>query len=104
MIDSGATVHATSRREFFSSYIPRDSGFVKMGNGNRTRVAGEGDVCLETENGTRLVLKNVKHIPDIFLNLISTGKLDDEGFKNTFHNGQWKLTKGSLVVARGKKD
>ena len=52
VIDSGATVHATSRREFFSSYIPRDSGFVKMGNGNRTRVAGEGDVRLETENGT----------------------------------------------------
>ena len=75
-----------------------------MGNGNRTRVAGEGDVYLETENGTRLALKNVKHIPDIRLNLISTGKLDDEGFKNTFHNGQWKLTKGSLVVARGKKD
>ena len=51
MIDSSATIHATSRREFFSSYIPRDYGFVKMGNGNRTRVAGEGDVCLETENG-----------------------------------------------------
>ena len=46
VIDSGATVHATSRREFFSSYIPRDYGFVKMGNGNRTRVTGEGDVCL----------------------------------------------------------
>ena len=75
-----------------------------MGNGNQTRVDGEGDVCLETENGRRLVLKNVKHIPDICLNLISTSKLDDEGFKNTFHNGQWKLTKGSLVVARGKKD
>ena len=87
MIDSGATVHATSHREFFSSYIPRDSGFVKMGNGNQTRATSEGDVCLEMENGTRLVLKNVKHVPDICLNLISTGKLDDEGFKNTFHNG-----------------
>ena len=88
VIESGASIHATSRREFFSSYIPRDYGFVKMGNGNRTRVAGEGDVCLEIENGKRLVLKNVKHIPDIRLNLISTDKLDDVGFKNTFHNSQ----------------
>ena len=59
---------------------------------------------METENGTKPVLKNIKHILDIRLNLISTSKLDDEGFKNSFHNGQWKLTKGSLMVARGKKD
>ena len=52
----------------------------------------------------RLVLKNVKHVPDIRLNLISVGKFDDEDFCNTLHNGQWKLTKGFLVVARGKKD
>ena len=87
MIDNGASIHTTSRREFFSSYILRDFGFVKMENGNRTRVAGEGDVYLETENDIRLVLKNVKHVPDIRLNLISPGKLDDKGFKNTFHNG-----------------
>ena len=88
MIDSGTSVHAISHREFFLSYIPRDFGFINLENGNQTRVASEGDVCLETENGTTLLLKNVKHIPDIHLNLISTGKLDDEGFKNTFHNGQ----------------
>ena len=61
-------------------------------------------VHLEIENDTRLVLKNVKHVPNICLSLIPAGKLDDESFCNTFHNGQWKLTKGSLVVARGKKD
>ncbi|CAA0822298.1 Unknown protein [Striga hermonthica] len=37
------------------------------------------------------------------MNLISTGKLDDEGFCNTFRDGKWKLTKGSLIVARGQK-
>ena len=59
---------------------------------------------METHNGIRLVLKNVKNVPNIRLNLISTGKLNDERFCNTFHNSQWKLTKGSLVVARGKKN
>ena len=62
-----------------------------------------GDVCLETNNGTMLLLKNVKHIPDICLNLISASRLDDEGFCNTFSDGHWKLTKGSMIVARGKK-
>ena len=71
-----------------------------MGNNGVAYAIGIGDVCLETNNDTTLVLKNVKHIPDIRMNLISTGKLDDE---IKFINGQWKLTKGSIVVARGKK-
>ena len=62
-----------------------------------------GDICLETSFGNKLVLKDVRHFPNIHLNLISTGRLDDEGFKNSFAESKWKLTKGSLVVARGKK-
>ena len=43
------------------------------------------------------------HVPDIRLNLIYGGKLDDEGYNNNFSDGKWKLSKGSLVVAKGKK-
>ena len=66
-------------------------------------IVGMDDVCLETSNGIRLVLKGVKHILNILLNLISARRLDDEGFCSTFSNGQWKLTKDSIVVARGNK-
>ena len=103
VIDSGASTHITSRKEFFTSYTAGDFGVVKMGNDGVAKVIGIGDVCLETNNGTRLVLKHVKHVPDIRLNLISASKLDDDGFCNIFSNGQWKLTKGAMVVARGKK-
>ncbi|TXG70578.1 hypothetical protein EZV62_005513 [Acer yangbiense] len=103
VIDSGASIHATSRRDFFASYTSGDFGDVKMGNNGVAKAVGMGDVCLETNNGMMLLLKNVKHIPDIRLNLISAGKLDDEGFCNTFSDGHWKLTKGSMIVARGKK-
>ena len=41
--------------------------------------------------------------PEIPLNLISVGQLDDDGYHNDLCNGQWKLTKGSLILARGKK-
>ena len=57
-----------------------------MGNDGSTKAIGIGDVRLETSNGTVLFLKNVKHIPDSRMNLISIGKLDDEGFCNTFHD------------------
>ena len=63
---------------------------------------GIGDIFLETSSGNKLVLKDVRHVPDIRLNLISTCRLDDEGFINSFSESR-KLTKGSLVVARGKK-
>ncbi|RVW60672.1 Retrovirus-related Pol polyprotein from transposon TNT 1-94 [Vitis vinifera] len=74
-----------------------------MGNDGSAKAIGIRYVRLETSNGIMLILKNVKHILDIRMNLISTGKLDDEGFCNTFRDSQWKLTKGSMVVAKGKK-
>ncbi|KAG8493315.1 hypothetical protein CXB51_010698 [Gossypium anomalum] len=75
VIDTGASLHVTSRKDFFTFYTPGDFGVLKMGNDGLVSVIGMGNVSL----------------------------LDDEGFCNTFSKGQWKLTKGSLVVARGKK-
>ncbi|VFQ98154.1 unnamed protein product [Cuscuta campestris] len=103
VIDSGAAFHVTSRKDFFTSYTPGDYGVLKMGNDGRSQVVGIGVVVLETKTGMKLVLKNVRHAPDICLNLISTSVLDDEGYVSTFGDGQCKLTKGSLIVARGKK-
>ncbi|PKI61249.1 hypothetical protein CRG98_018348 [Punica granatum] len=74
-----------------------------MGNGQSCKIVGIGDVCLETELGCKLLLKKVRHVPEIRLNLISTGQLDDEGYSNEFSNGRWKLSKGLLIVARGQK-
>ncbi|CAA0805812.1 Uncharacterized mitochondrial protein AtMg00300 [Striga hermonthica] len=103
VIDSGASIHVTSRRDFFRSYTPGDFRSVRMENDGIAKAVGMGDVHLETENGNTLVLRGVKHVPNIRMNLISTGKLDDEGFCNTFRDRKWKLTKGSLIVARGQK-
>ena len=33
--DSGATIHATSHREYFTNYTTCDFGVVKMGNNDR---------------------------------------------------------------------
>jgi transposase InsO family protein len=103
VIDSGASTHVTSRQDFFTSYTAGDFGTVKMGNDGLAKIVGIGDVCLEMINGMKLVLRDVKHIPDIRLNLISVGKLDDDGYCSTFHNGQWKLTRGAMVVTRAHK-
>nr|XP_009780580.1 PREDICTED: uncharacterized protein LOC104229622 [Nicotiana sylvestris] len=74
-----------------------------MGNASEVKVFGVDTVCLKTNNGSMLVLQDVKHAPDFPFNLISAGRLDDEGYHNALFNSQWKLTKDSLVVARGVK-
>ncbi|CAN0846716.1 hypothetical protein LINGRAHAP2_LOCUS4579 [Linum grandiflorum] len=51
-----------------------------MGNGNLSKVVGKGDVYLETMDGARLLLRDVRHVSDMRLNLISVDKLDGEGY------------------------
>ena len=102
-MDTGAASHVTSRKDFFSSYTPGDFGTLSMGNETVSRVVGIGKICLETSVGTKQVLNNVKHAPDVHLYLISVSVLDDEGYVSTNGDGKWKLIKGSLVVARGNK-
>ena len=73
-----------------------------MGNNNYVDIVGIGDICVETNTGYTLSLKNVRHVPNMHLNLISTHILDKEGYGNYFGDGKWRLSKGSLVLARGK--
>ena len=71
IIDSGATLHVTTRKEFFTSYTLGDFGVLKMGNDGVSKVIRVGDVCLQTNMGIQLLLRGVKHAPDVRFNLIS---------------------------------
>jgi hypothetical protein len=104
VVDSGASFHVTSQRDFFYSYTSGDFGCVKIGNDDKSKIVGKGDVCLETNNDFCLTLKDVRHVPDMRLNLISTRLLDEEGYTSVFGDRKWKQSKSSLVIARGKKE
>ena len=47
-------------------------------------------------------LKDVRHIPDLKKNLILGGQLANEGYTTVFHGDDWKISKGIMMVARGK--
>ena len=51
--------------------------------------------------GCTLTLKDVRHILDLCLNLISLHMLDKDEYNHFISSGNWNLIKGSLVVARG---
>ena len=102
MIDSAASCHVTPRKELFTLYKAGNFGRVKIGNDSYADIVGIGDICVRANIGCTLILKDVRHIPDIHLNLISTHVLDKEGYGNYFRDEKWWLSKGSLVFVRRK--
>ncbi|GAA0183758.1 hypothetical protein LIER_31114 [Lithospermum erythrorhizon] len=88
IVDTGASSHVTPHRRFFHTYDKGEFGEVKMENNGVSRIFAIGDIHLKTSLGKDIVLSNVRHIPDFRLSLISLGKLDDDGYLNTFDNGQ----------------
>ena len=102
VIDSASSCHVTPRKELFTSYKAGDFGRVKMGNNSYADIVGIGDVYVETDTGYTLALKDVRHVPNMHLNLISTHILDKEGYGSYFGDGRWRLYRGSLVLVGGK--
>ena len=102
VVDIAASYYVTPRREFFTSYKTGNLGRVKMGNKSSADIMGISDIYVETNTRYTLKLKDVRHILDMRLNLISINVLDKEGYKSHLGNGKWKLFKRSLVFAKGK--
>ena len=98
--ESTTSYHATSNKEFFIVYKVGDFGKVKTGNSSMANIIGIGDVCIQTNNGCTLTLQDVQHVPDLRLNMISLYALDLVRYRKKIGDGKWKLTKGSLMVAK----
>ncbi|KAL5810413.1 hypothetical protein ACOSQ4_026981 [Xanthoceras sorbifolium] len=103
ILDSGASFHATPCREIMENYASGNFGKVHLADDETLKIVGKGDIRLKLPNGSTWKLQGVRHIPGLKRNLISIGQLDGEGYCTTFSGCEWKITKGALVVARGKK-
>jgi hypothetical protein len=103
VVDSGASFHATPDRKHFLDYVQGDFGQVQLGDNRPCKIVGMGNVKIKQRNGNQWLLKEVKHVPDLGKNLISTGQLASEGCISIFTDKTWKVIKGSLVIAKGEK-
>ncbi|GKA77375.1 retrovirus-related pol polyprotein from transposon TNT 1-94 [Tanacetum coccineum] len=102
IMDSGASFHATYCKEELERFKLR-FGKDHLADDKTLDIADVGDVVLKTSFGTIWTLKDVMYIPNLKRRLISVGQFDEEGYHVGFKDQQWKVTKGSLVVARGNK-
>ena len=104
VIDSGALFHATSQRKMLNSYVKKDLGTVYLGDDEPSKISEKEDGELKLVNNTSLKLKDTRHVPKLKRNLISVGQLTDLGYKVTFEKESWKMSKGTVVVAHGKRE
>ena len=53
-------------------YKVEDFGTVKMGNTNYLKILGIDEVCIKINVGCIVMLKDVRNVPNLRFNLIST--------------------------------
>ncbi|VFQ91262.1 unnamed protein product [Cuscuta campestris] len=102
VMDSGASFHATHSGEALQNLVIRDFGKVRLADDRALDVTGMGDMVLKTSVGL-WTLKDVRVIPALKKSLISVRQFDEQGHEVKFRDGQWKVVKGNLVMARGRK-
>ena len=87
VVDSTASYHSIPKREYLSTYKAKDYGTMKMGNKIVSQIVGIGDICIQTSMGCTLTLKDVRHIPDLRLNLISMHMLNKDRYNHFINSG-----------------
>ena len=68
-----------------------------------TKVISIHNAIFMTDIGCKLVLNDVRHVLDVRLDIVSTGKLDDEGYPNHLSVRRRKLTKASPIISKCQK-
>ncbi|KAB5561215.1 hypothetical protein DKX38_006172 [Salix brachista] len=103
VLDSGASFHTTPHQNILQNYVAGDYGVVYLADGEPLRIIGIGDVEIKLPNNSTWRLQQVRHVPELKKNLISVGQLDESGHSINFAGGIWKVSKGVMILARGKK-
>ena len=80
IINSSASFHVTPQRESFCSYNGGSQDVVHLGNNYACSIARIGDVKLVFFDGMHFMLHDVRHVPKLKKNIVSTGHLYDQGY------------------------
>ena len=72
---SGASCHAVPHGKFFHDYVPSNFVHVLLGVDEPCKIVGMGKVHIKLNNENEWLLKYVRHITAMKINMISTGHL-----------------------------
>ena len=90
-------------RDLLSTYNPIEGGVVLMGNNSTCKFIGIGTMKIKMHNEVVRTLTHVRYALDLKKNLISLGVLDANGCKSLIESKNIKISRGALVLMKGKK-
>ena len=103
LLDSGASVHLTSRADWFAEYYPRRDGSTMVLEDNREcAIVGEGVIEIEKlVNGQWLPsrIEKVLHVPELKKNLLSLGVCTVRGLEVSFSGETGRITQANKTIA-----
>ena len=103
-LDSGCTSHMTGRQCLFSNI---KKGHIMLGlaaDNQSTEVLGKGTVAV-TNNERNYDLKETLYVKQLATNLLSVGKITDNGFKVIFEKDKaYIIEKGKPILTAKKKN
>ncbi|KNZ45797.1 hypothetical protein VP01_77g11 [Puccinia sorghi] len=101
VLDSGASAHIFNDRRYFSKLELKELDSIKTGKAGATMpIKGTGEVNLQWDDRV-ITLKNCLYVPDIVINLISPGCLDNKGCVVSSSNGRFQVKKDSQIILKG---
>ena len=106
IVDSSISHNVIPTKGLFTTYKTSDFGVVKMSNSIYSKIVRIDDVCIKTNVGCMLMLKHVRHVPDLRMNVFSTLAIQIEQVIVTilamedgnYLKDHWLLQEGMLVV------
>jgi hypothetical protein len=90
-LDTGATHHMTSRREFFTELDSSVRGSVKFGDASGVEIKGAGSVVFTAASGEHRLLTEVYYILALRNSIISLGQLDENGSRMEVEHGVMRI-------------
>jgi hypothetical protein len=90
-LDTDATHHMTSQREFFTELDSDVRGSIKFGDASGVEIKGVGSVILAAESGEHRLLTKVYYIPALRNSIISPGQLDESGLRVEIKDGVMRI-------------
>nr|KYP63829.1 Retrovirus-related Pol polyprotein from transposon TNT 1-94 [Cajanus cajan] len=100
VMDTGASYHMTFNKKLFNSF-KEWNGSVKLGDDEELGVIDSGVVQIKMYDGMVRTF-DAWYVPGLRKNLISIGTLDKQGYSFSGNDGQITVSKGALVVMKGK--
>jgi hypothetical protein len=91
VLDTGATNHMTGSRCLFTELDTGVTVTVRFGDGTVVDIEGKGIVLFALKSGEHCWLNGVYYIPWLTTNIVSLGRMDEEGFKVVIEEGILRL-------------